>query len=34
MFKTKAVPLQLWRDPEGSRSFKLPDFKKVGTWRQ
>jgi hypothetical protein len=29
----KAIPLQAWRGPEGSRSFRLPDFKTVGTWR-
>jgi hypothetical protein len=29
----QAIPLQAWRDPEGSRSFRLPDFKTVGTWR-
>ena len=22
----KAVPLQAWSDPEGSRRFRLPDF--------
>ena len=27
----KAIPLQAWTDPEGSRSLRLPDFKTVGT---
>jgi len=31
-FKTgKAIPLQAWTDPEGSRRLRLPDFKTVGT---
>jgi len=25
----KAIPLQAWTDPEGSRSLRLPDFKTV-----
>jgi len=25
--KCKAIPLQAWTDPEGSRRFRLPDFK-------
>jgi len=29
--KGKAVPLQAWTGPEGSRRLKLPDFKTVGT---
>jgi hypothetical protein len=29
--KIKAIPLQAWIDPEGSRSLKLPDFKIIGT---
>jgi hypothetical protein len=29
----KAIPLQTWTGPEGSRRFRLPDFKTVGTWR-
>jgi len=29
--KGKAIPLQAWTGPEGSRRLKLPDFKKVGT---
>ena len=31
--KSKAIPLQAWTGPEGSRRLKLPDFKTVGTWR-
>ena len=29
--KGKAIPLQAWTDPEGSRSLRLPNFKTVGT---
>jgi len=29
--KDKAIPLQAWIDPEGSRRLRLPDFKTVGT---
>jgi len=29
--KGKAIPLQAWRDPKGSRRMRLPDFKTVGT---
>ena len=29
--KGKAIPVQAWIGPEGSRKLKLPDFKKVGT---
>jgi hypothetical protein len=29
----KAIPLQAWTGPEGSRRFRLPDFKTIGTWR-
>jgi len=29
----KAIQLQAWRGPEGSRSLRLLDFKKIGTWR-
>jgi len=29
--KGKAVPLQAWTGPEGSRRSRLPDFKTVGT---
>ena len=31
--KGKAIPLQAWTDPEGSRRMRLPDFKTIGTWR-
>ena len=27
----KAIPLQVWAGPEGSRMLKLPDFKTIGT---
>jgi len=26
-----AIPLQVWRGREASRSLKLPDFKTIGT---
>jgi len=29
--KGKAIPLQAWTGPEGSRSLRLPDFKTIGT---
>ena len=29
--KGKAIPLQAWTGPEGSRRLKLPDFKTVGS---
>jgi hypothetical protein len=29
--KGKAIPLQAWTGPEGSRSSRLPDFKTIGT---
>jgi len=29
--KGKAVPLQAWTDPEGSRRLRLPAFKTIGT---
>ena len=29
--KGKAIPLQAWTGPEGSRSFRLPDFQTIGT---
>jgi len=32
-YKGKAIPLQVWTCPEGSRRSRLPDFKTVGTWR-
>jgi len=31
--KGKAIPLQAWTDPEGSRRLRLPDFQTVGTRR-
>jgi len=31
--KGKAIPLQVWTDPEDSRRLRLPDFKTIGTWR-
>ena len=27
----KAIPLQAWTSPEGSRRMRLPDFKTIGT---
>jgi len=29
--KGKAIPLQAWTVPEGSRRMRLPDFKTIGT---
>jgi len=29
--KGKAIPVQVWTGPEGSRRLRLPDFKTVGT---
>jgi len=29
--KGKAIPLQAWAGPEGSRRLRLPDFKIIGT---
>jgi hypothetical protein len=29
--KGKAIPIQALTGPEGSRRFRLPDFKTVGT---
>jgi hypothetical protein len=29
--ESKAIPLQAWTDPEGSRMLRLPDFKTIGT---
>jgi len=29
--KIKAIPLQAWAGPEGSRRLRLPDFKTIGT---
>ena len=31
--KRKAVPLQAWTGPEGSRRLRFPDFKTIDTWR-
>ena len=31
IYKSKAIPLQAWTGPEGSRRLRLPDFKTVGT---
>jgi len=31
IFKGKAIPLQAWTGPEGSRRFRIPDFKTIGT---
>jgi hypothetical protein len=28
--KGKAIPLQAWIGPEGSRRLRLPDFKTIG----
>jgi hypothetical protein len=30
-YRGKAIPLQAWTGPEGSRSLRLPDFKTFGT---
>ena len=29
--KGKAIPLQAWAGPEGSRKLRLPDFKTIST---
>ena len=29
--KVKAIPLQAWTGPEGSRRLRLPDFKTIDT---
>jgi hypothetical protein len=29
--KGKAIPLQAWTGPQGSRRLTLPDFKTIGT---
>ena len=29
--KKKAIPLQAWTDPEGSKGLGLSDFKTIGT---
>jgi hypothetical protein len=31
--KSKAILLQAWTGPEGSRRLRLPDFKTICTWR-
>jgi hypothetical protein len=31
--KGKAIPIQALTGPEGSRRFRLPDYKTIGTWR-
>jgi len=31
--KGKAIPLQVWTGPEGSRRLRHPDFKTIGTLR-
>jgi len=31
--KGKAVPLQAWTGPLGCRSLRLPDLKRICTWR-
>jgi len=31
IIKGKAIPLQAWKGPEGSKRFSLPDFKAIGT---
>jgi len=31
--KGKAIPLQAWTGPGGSRRLRLPHFKTIGTWR-
>jgi len=31
MYKGKAVPLQAWTGPEGSRRLRFPDFMTIGT---
>ena len=31
ILKKKAIPLQAWTGPEGSRRFRLHDFKTIGT---
>jgi len=30
MYKGKAIPLQSWTGPEGSKRLRLPDFKAIG----
>jgi hypothetical protein len=31
IYKGKAIPLQAWTGPEGSRRLRLPDFMTIGT---
>ena len=31
LVKSKAIPLQAWTDPEGSRRMRLPGFTTLGT---
>jgi len=31
--KDKAIPVEAWTDPAGSRGFRLPDFMTIGTLR-
>ena len=31
IYKGKAIPLQAWTGPEGSRRLRFPDFKTIGT---
>jgi hypothetical protein len=31
LVKGKAIPLQAWTGPEGSRRLRLPDFRTIGT---
>jgi len=31
--KGKAISVQAWREPEGSRRSRLPVFKAMATWR-
>ena len=33
IIRGKAIPLQPWTGPEGSRRLRLRDFKTIGTWR-
>jgi len=31
--KGKAIPVQVWTGPKGSRRLRLSDFMAFGTWR-
>jgi hypothetical protein len=31
--ESKAVPLHVWTDPDVSSRLRLPDYRRVGTWR-